>query len=92
MFFEGANQRMDMIDPHCLELNQDVLARSVVDRLRYQTHGRIRALQVACDGEVITIRGVVPSYYIWQLGFAAARYSARKAGGLLFDYQVSVSR
>ncbi len=81
---------MDMVDPYCLEVSSDFLVRRVVDRLRYQTQDRIGALDVACDGEVITIHGEVTTYYLWQLGFAAARYSAQKAGGLLFDYQIKV--
>jgi hypothetical protein len=79
-----------MVDPHCLTMGSDFVVRGVVDRLRYQTQDRIGALDVACDGEVITIHGEVTNYYLWQLGFAAARYSAQKAGGLLFDYQVKV--
>jgi predicted NBD/HSP70 family sugar kinase len=83
---------MDMTNPHCLQANADFLARFLVDRLRDDTRDGIRSLQVMCDDDVITVGGEVASYYVWQLGFASVRKRAHEAGGLLFDYQVRVSR
>jgi hypothetical protein len=39
---------------------------------------------------VITIRGEVTSYFLWQLGLSAARIASRKAGGSRLDYRVKV--
>jgi len=66
------------------------LVRAAIDALHEQTRGRIGTLEIACDGDVLTIRGEVSTYYFWQLGFTAARNCAHRAGGLLFDYQVKV--
>jgi hypothetical protein len=79
-----------MHEPGTLESPFTAIIRAVVDRLRDQTRGRIRGLDVECDGDFVTIRGAVGSHYLWQLGFSAARMAARESGGLLFDFQVVV--
>jgi len=79
-----------MHQPGTVESSFTTVIRAVVDRLRDQTRGRIRGLDVECDGDVVTIRGAVASHYLWQLGFSAARMAAQEAGGLLFDFQVVV--
>lgn len=79
-----------MVDIDQRTAKRNRLVRAAVDALREQTRGRIGTLDIACDGDVLTIRGEVTTYYFWQLGFTAARDCAQRAGGLLFDYQVKV--
>jgi hypothetical protein len=64
------------------------LVRSVLQAIHLHTHRRIEKLEVDCDGEIVTVRGEAPTYYLWQLAFAAARHASRKVGGLLVDYRV----
>jgi hypothetical protein len=66
------------------------VARAVIYRVRAATRGQIRGLEVECDGEVVTIRGVVDSSQLKELAFKAAWIEARNADGLLFDLQVEV--
>jgi hypothetical protein len=66
------------------------VARAVIYRVRAATRGQIRGLEVECDGEVVTIRGVVDSSQLKDLAFRAAWIEARNADGLLFDLQVEV--
>jgi hypothetical protein len=66
------------------------VARAVIYRVRTATRGQIRGLEVECDGEVVTIRGVVDSSQLKELAFKAAWIEARNADGLLFDLQVEV--
>ena len=68
------------------------IERTVSDRVRAATRGEIRELEVDCDGEVVTIRGIVSSSYLRGLAFNAAWMAARNCGGLLFDLQVEVLR
>jgi hypothetical protein len=68
----------------------NAVAQAVKDRVRSATRGRIRGLEVECDGEVVTVRGEVDSSYFHRLAFNAAWFEARNAGGLLFDLQVKV--
>jgi hypothetical protein len=66
------------------------VARAVIYRVRAATRGQIRGLEVECDGEVVTIRGVVDNSQLKELAFKAAWIEARNADGLLFDLQVEV--
>jgi hypothetical protein len=62
----------------------NAVAQAVKDRVRSATRGKIRGLEVECDGEV-------DSSYFHRLAFNAAWFEARNAGGLLFDLQVKVT-
>jgi hypothetical protein len=66
------------------------LMQAFLDQLGQQHRGYIRFLAVECDGDVVTIRGAVSSYYLWQLGHHAARVAAKECGGLLLDFQIDV--
>jgi hypothetical protein len=80
-----------MADADLRTAKQSRLVRAAVDALYEQTRGRIGTLDIVCDGDMLTIRGEVGTYYLWQLGFIAARNCAQRAGGLPFDYQVKVN-
>jgi hypothetical protein len=67
------------------------VARAVIYRVRAATRGKIRGLEVDCDGEVVTIHGEVDSADLQRRAFNAAWIEARNAGGLLFDLQVEVA-
>jgi hypothetical protein len=84
-----------MLDEPMIESETDLakniaVARAVIYRVRAATRGQIRGLEVECDGEVVTIRGVVDSSQLKELAFKAAWIEARNADGLLFDLQVEV--
>jgi hypothetical protein len=68
----------------------NAVAQAVMDRIRSATRGKIRGLEVECDGEVLTVRGAVDSSYLHRLAFNAGWFEARNAGGLLFDLQIKV--
>jgi hypothetical protein len=78
------------IEAIVLPLDYDSIQRGVLDHVRHETRGRVENLNVEFYGDVITIRGEVTSYYLWQLGLSAARSAARRTGGLLIDYRVKV--
>jgi hypothetical protein len=84
-----------MLDEPMIESETDLakniaVARAVIYRVLAATRGQIRGLEVECDGEVVTIRGVVDSSQLKELAFKAAWIEARNADGLLFDLQVEV--
>jgi len=84
-----------MLDEPMIESETDLakniaVARAVIYRVRAATRGQIRGLEVECDGEVVTIRGVVDSSQLKEQAFKAAWIEARNADGLLFDLQVEV--
>jgi hypothetical protein len=70
--------------------NDFAVMRAVFDRVRAATSGKIRDLEVNCDGEVLTIRGEVDDWEVWWLAFHATWVEARAGEGLLFDVQVEV--
>jgi hypothetical protein len=78
------------IEAKALPFDDNSLQQAVLDHVRHQTRGRVDKLSVECHGDVITIRGEVTSYFLWQLGLSAARIASRKAGGSRLDYRVKV--
>jgi hypothetical protein len=78
------------IEAKALPFDDNSLQRAVLDHVRHQTRGRVDNLSVECHGHVITIRGEVTSYYLWQLGLSAARIASCRSGGSLLDYRVKV--
>ena len=69
-------------------INRSEIVHRVLHAIRTRTGPRVNNLDVDCDGDVITVRGIVNTYYAWQLGFSAARNASSELGGLLLDYQV----
>ena len=77
-----------MLHAETVAVNCNDIVRKVLHAIRTRTGPRVNNLDVDCDGEVITVRGKVSTYYAWQLGFSAARNASSELGGLLLDYQV----
>jgi hypothetical protein len=92
---ESRSLEEPMLEEPMIESETDLaknmaVARAFIYHVRAATRGRIRGLEVECDGEVVTIRGEVEGSDLKGLAFNAARIEARNAGGLLFDLQVEI--
>lgn len=66
------------------------MAKMIAEKLHRRMRARVANLAVQCDVETITIRGQVESYFIWQLGFFAAKEAACEAGRSC-DYKIAVN-
>lgn len=64
------------------------VVREVTDSIHARVGRAVKDLNVACDGEVITVHGKVGTCHLWQLAFSAVRGVSNRLGGLLLDYQV----
>jgi hypothetical protein len=84
------SQEEPMIQSESDRAKNKAVAQAVMDRVRSAIHGKIRGLDVECDGEVVSVLGEVDNSYLHRLAFNAAWFEARNAGGLLFDLQLQV--
>jgi len=67
------------------------VVREMTDAILTRIGRTIDDLSIDCDGEVVTVRGKVPTYYLWQQAFSAACHASRRLGSLLLDYQVQAT-